>query len=233
MNPSLMITDPTRRPTLTPQQCWNGLRVDGDLWGQKALMVTAMFSYYHGWCRNAYLHYVWSVWLVATLVPSTSWSFPIACIALVWRTREKGTEFFCTKRRTKKIKFLSFCFFSLGPLIAYCNRSHPHSRNNQQSSHSHHSHHIRSLAVHNHSPGCIPGSSSCCSLDSSSGSGLEITSRKLLSEVSRNKFRPWLKSRVFWSAHRFRAYLHVLAHVHRIHGHRTAAAGRPLWAARF
>lgn len=23
---------------------------------------------------------------------STSWSFPIACIALVWRTRKKGTE---------------------------------------------------------------------------------------------------------------------------------------------
>lgn len=50
--------------------------------------------------QNAYLHYVWSVWLVAILVASTSWSFPIACIALVWRTREKGTEFFCTTRRT-------------------------------------------------------------------------------------------------------------------------------------
>lgn len=62
---------------------------------------------------------------------------------------------------------------SLGALIAYCNRSHPHSRNNQQSSHSCHSHRIHSPAVHNHSPGCIPGSSSCCILDSSSGPGLE------------------------------------------------------------
>lgn len=142
---------------------------------KKAPMVTAMFSYYHGWCKNAYLHYVWSVWLVATLVASTSWSFPIACIALVWRTREKGTEFFCTTRRTKKIKFLSFFFLSRGALIAYCNRSHPHSRNNQQSSHSCRSRHIRSLAVRSHSSGCIPGSSSCCNLDSSSGPGLETT----------------------------------------------------------
>lgn len=116
MNPSLMITDHTSRPTLTPPQCLNGFRVDGDLWAQKALMVTATFSYYHGWCKNAYLHYEWSVWLVATLVASTSWSFPIACIALVWGTREKGTEFFCTTRRTKKIKFLSFCFSSRGHL---------------------------------------------------------------------------------------------------------------------
>ena len=111
-----MITDPTTRPILTPPQCLNGFRVDGDLWGvKKAPMVTAMFSYYHGWCKNAYLHYVWSVWLVATLVASTSWSFPIACIALVWRTREKGTEFFCTTRRTKKIKF-SFFFVPWGHL---------------------------------------------------------------------------------------------------------------------
>lgn len=47
---------------------------------------------------------------------STSWSFPIACIALVWRTREKGTEFFCTTRRTKKIKLLSFVFVPWGHL---------------------------------------------------------------------------------------------------------------------
>ena len=147
---------------------------------KKAPMVTSMFSYYHGWCKNAYLHYVWSVWLVATLVASTSWSFPIACIALVWRTREKGTEFFCTTRRTKKIKFL---FRSLGALIAYCNRSHPHSRNNQQSSHSCHSRHIRSLAVHNHSSGCIPGSSSYCSLDSSSGPGLETTDEAIVTTL--------------------------------------------------
>lgn len=169
MNPSLTVTDPTPRPTITQPQCLNGFRVDG-LWGQKAPMVT-MLSYYHGWCKNAYLHYVWSVWLVAILVASTSWSFPIACIALVWRTREKGTEFFCTTRRTKKIKLLSF-FLSLGALIAYCNRSHPHSRNNQQSSHSCRSRYIHSLAVRSHSSGCIPGSSSC-NLDSSSGPGLE------------------------------------------------------------
>lgn len=69
--------------------------------------------------QNAYLHYVWSVWLVATLVASTSWSFPIACIALVWRTREKGTEFFCTTRTTKIIKFLrSWGHLSLTVIVA-------------------------------------------------------------------------------------------------------------------
>lgn len=35
MDPSLMITDPTTRSTLTPPQCLNGFRVDGHLWGQK------------------------------------------------------------------------------------------------------------------------------------------------------------------------------------------------------
>merc|ERR1719357_1571403 len=54
-----------------------------------------------------------------------------------------------------------------------CNRSHPHSRNNQQSSHSCHSRYIHSLAVRSHSSGCIPGSSSC-NLDSSSVPGLHV-----------------------------------------------------------
>lgn len=66
-------------------------------------------------------------------------------------------------------------FLSLGALIAYCNHSHPHSRNNQLSSHSCRSHHIHSPAVHSHSSGCIQGSSSC-SLDSSSRPGLKTTS---------------------------------------------------------
>lgn len=61
-------------------------------------------------------------------------------------------------------------FRSLGALIAYCNRSHPHSCN--KSSHSFHSYYIHSLAVHSHNSGCMAGSSSC-NLDSSSGPGLE------------------------------------------------------------
>lgn len=62
-------------------------------------------------------------------------------------------------------------FRSLGALIAYCNRGHPHNRN--KGSHSVHSHfHIHSLAVRNHNSGCIPGASSC-NLDSSFGPGLE------------------------------------------------------------
>ena len=162
-----------------------------DIFGvKKAPMVTAMFSYYHGWCKNAYLHYVWSVWLVASLVASTtSWTFPIACIALVWRTREKGTEFFCTTRRTKKNKVSLILFRSLGALIAYCNRSHPHSRNNQQSSHSCRSRCIRSLAVRSRSSGCIPGSSSCCNLDSSSGPGLKMTNEAFVTTLKHTQVK--------------------------------------------
>lgn len=128
--------------------------------------------------QNAYLHYVWSVWLVATLVASTSWSFPIACIALVWRTREKGTEFFCTKRRTKLIKASLICFLSLGALIAYCNQSHSHSCNqdNQTGNHSCCSHHNDddSCAVRSHSSGWM-GGSNVGSLDSSYRPGLETS----------------------------------------------------------
>lgn len=128
--------------------------------------------------QNAYLHYVWSVWLVASLEASTSWSFPIACIALVWRTREKGTEFFCTTRRTNYLKLLSFVFLSLGALIAYCNQSHSHSCNqdNQMGNHSCCSHHNDddSCAVRSHSSGWM-GGSNVGSLDSSYRPGLETS----------------------------------------------------------
>lgn len=170
-----MITDPTTRPTLTPPQCLNGFRVDGHLWGQKgtngysyvlilprmmqkcipALRVISMACSYSGG-----LHVL-------------EFSHSLYCPGLEDKRKRDWVLLYNKEDQENKVSLI--LFLSLGALIAYCNRSHPHSRNNQQSSHSCHSRHIRSLAVRSHSSGCIPGSSSCCNLDSSSGPGLETT----------------------------------------------------------
>lgn len=241
MNPSLMITDPTTRPTLTPPQCLNGFRVDGDLWGQKgtngysyvlilprmmqkcipALRVISMACSYSGG-----LHVL-------------EFSHSLYCPGLEDKRKRDWVLLYNKEDQENKVSLI--LLLSLGALIAYCNRSHPHSRNNQQSSHSCRSRHIRhSLAVRSHSSGCIPGSSSCCNLDSSSGPGLETTGEAFVTSLQESyTAQIYILTfiikilQVYTHIQKKGAYLHGPCRVLRIHGHRTAAAGRPLWAGLF
>lgn len=239
-----MVTDPTMQPTLTPLQCLNGFRVDGHLWGQKGT---------NGYSYVLILPRMMQKCIPALRVISMAWSYSgglhvlefshsLYCPGLEDK-RKRDWVLLSTTRRTKKIKFLSFFFLSLGALIAYCNRSHPHSCNNQRS-HSCHSRRIHSFAVHSHSSGCIPGSSSCCNLDSSFGPGLETTGEAFVK--TRHHTRPkqllstnWsLKSNIdqntnCWDTKKEFAYHHAPCHAPHIHGPHTAAAGRPLWAGQF
>ena len=186
---------------------------------------------------------MWSVWLEATLVASTSWSFPIACIALVWRTREKGTEFFCTTRRTKKNKVSLIRVSFWGAVIAYCSHSHPHSRNTSSHS-SRRRRSLRSPAVRSRrSPGCSPGSSSCCSPGSSSAPpGLYKTAHcnhrrsAIVNAVTTEApARPGgvFRSECTGGDTYLRDPCRDPRHIRCRHGCRTAAAGTPLWAGLF
>lgn len=154
-----------------PTTSLNGFRVNGHLWGQKGT---------NGYSYVLILPRMMQKCIPALRVISMAWSYPgghvlefsqsLYCPGLEDKRKRDWVLLYNKEDQENKVSLI--LFLSLGALIAYCNRSQSHSCNNHQCSHSCYSCHIHSL-VHSHSSGCIPGSSSCCNLDSSSGLGLE------------------------------------------------------------
>lgn len=144
-------------------------------------MTTKLTLPWNGGKKNAYLHYTWSVWLVATLVSPTSRSFSIACISLVYggkREAEKGIWIAPVFTRTQW-GGAGERGVGINPrtISAYGSRIRRRIlRSNPQSSRSCHSHRIRRNPAAHRSRSLgyrILDSSSYCSPDSNSDLGLQ------------------------------------------------------------